>query len=96
MSVVSGITLHTSSADDERSLIDAVQRWLLERHFGPLVSLVSVEDKYGGSKHPQVSIWGAGYNYFSTFESEFAKFVVALPWEPNYIRDKARMRDYVL
>lgn len=84
MSVVSGVTLQISCAEDytERegapdtvSLIDKVNAWLAEQTFGPLVA---VEGRYGGNKHPQVLVYGAGYNAF--FEDEFGTFVMSLPW----------------
>jgi hypothetical protein len=70
MSVVSGVTLQISvgeqsiEQDDGSDVflnITKINEWLGERHFGPLVS---VEDHYGGSKHPQVAVFGAGYNHF--------------------------------
>ena len=33
----------------------------------------------GGSKHPQVDVFGGGFNYFPN--DEFAAFVLSLPWQ---------------
>ena len=81
MSSVSAITLHTScieecTEDGKILIIDRINEWLRNANFAPLLS---VEDAYGGSKHPQVLIYGAGFNYFP--ETEFATFILSLPWE---------------
>ena len=82
MSHVSGVTLQISCAEDGNNdahatvcLVDQINAWLKERDFMPLVS---VEDRYGGSKHPQVYIYGAGFNGFD--EDDFAAYVLSLPW----------------
>ncbi len=84
MSVVSGVTLQISCAEefieqksgpDVIPLVDEVNAWLAAKNFKPLTSL---EDHYGGNKHPQVLVYGAGYNYFC--EEDFAQFVMALRW----------------
>lgn len=80
MSVVSGVTLTVSCAEDAykngKTLIEQVNKWLAARNFGPLVQ---VDQHYGGSKHPQVHVYGAGFNYFPA--NEFAKFAMALRWD---------------
>lgn len=85
MSVVSGVTLHFSVAEDSTEQPDGsdifanitkINDWLAERRFGPLAS---VEDHYGGSKHPQVALFGAGYNHFMP-RDEFIGFVLTLDW----------------
>lgn len=84
MSIVSGVTLHMSAAEksfeqdgkDVVHVVDKINGWLAEQHFG---QLVSVEGHYGGNKHPQVLVYGGGYNYFP--EDEFAKFVLSLVWD---------------
>lgn len=86
MSVVSGITIQITVAeesDDESCcpLIDQINGWLAKRSFLPLAS---VEKYYGGSKHPQVLVFGAGFNYFP--EAEFEKFFLSLKWkEPETV-----------
>jgi hypothetical protein len=84
MSVVSGVTLQISVSEeyterdagpDVYALVVKINDWLKERNFGPLES---VEGHYGGSKHPQVAVFGAGYNYFP--EDDFAGFVTSLNW----------------
>jgi hypothetical protein len=85
MSVVSGITLLTGVSEDyieqedgsdRWPLIERINIWLDERNFS---ALTSVEDHYGGSKHPQLTVHGAGFNYFP--EDDFAAFVLSLPWK---------------
>lgn len=85
MSVVSGVTLHISVAEDSAEQADGseiyanvskINDWLAERNCAPLVS---VEDHYGGSKRPQVAVFGAGYNYFMP-RDEFIGFVLTLDW----------------
>ena len=84
MSMVSGITLQISCAEDyiEQKegkdvipIIEQINKWLFARHFQPLAS---VEDHYSGSKMPQVLVYGAGYNYFP--EDEFAEYIQKLIW----------------
>jgi hypothetical protein len=81
MSIVSGVVLQCSLADGDPSYgpiesIIAIEEWLSEHGHGPLVS---VEDHSGGSKHPELSIFVAGYNLLN--EDAFARHVLSLPWE---------------
>lgn len=84
MSVVSGVVLCTSCTEDEvhedgpATLIEKINAWLSERHFG---KIMQVESGFGGSKHPQMFVAGAGFNYFP--EDEFAAFVLSLPWSSH-------------
>lgn len=84
MSVVTGITLQFSVAEefselngekDVFTLVEEINEWLAHRNFGPLAS---VEDAYGGNKHPQFCVCGGGYNYFP--DDEFCSFVLSRPW----------------
>ncbi|MER8404721.1 hypothetical protein NKH16_08185 [Mesorhizobium sp. M1307] len=83
MSVVSGVVLCTSSAEDLSSpnglpiLFENIQEWLAER--APFQQLNSVEDSFGGSKHPQMFVAGGGFNHFP--EDDFAAYVMLLPWQ---------------
>ena len=74
MSVVTGVTLHTKHDPD---CIEKIQKWLWEHDFG---NLEEVALGYGGSKHPQIELHGAGYNYFSA-EDEFVEFVMTQQWD---------------
>lgn len=84
MSVVSGVTLQTGLEDyierdggpDLVPLIEEINAWLKEKGCAPLVS---VEAAYGGSKHPQVRVYGCGFNYFP--KDEFVKFVMGIEWQ---------------
>lgn len=84
MSVVSGVVLCTSIAEDCSSpngqpvLFERIQEWLTE-HAGPFQQLSSVEGSFGGSKHPQMFVAGGGFNHFP--ENDFATFVLSLPWQ---------------
>jgi len=84
VSVVSGVVLCTSIAEDCSSpngqpvLFERIQEWLAE-HAGPFQQLNSVEDSFGGSKHPQMFVAGGGFNHFP--EDDFAVFVLSLPWQ---------------
>lgn len=83
MSIVSGVTLHIDTVDapdwdNTESKIHAIQKWLAEHDFGPLVD---VTKHAGGNKYPQVHVFMAGYNHFHSLHEEFAEFVIALPWE---------------
>lgn len=74
MSVVTSVTLHLSHEYDS-DCMDEIQEWLRSRHLGPLKN---VEDYYGDTKHPQIALYGAGYNYFCP--DSFINFVVTRRW----------------
>lgn len=84
MSVVSGVVLCTSAAEDRSTpngqpvLFERIQEWLADRA-GPFQQLKSVEVSFGGSKHPQMFVAGGGFNHFP--EDDFAAFVLSLPWQ---------------
>jgi len=84
VSVVSGVVLCASIAEDcsgpsgQLVLFERIQEWLVE-HAGPFQQLNSVEDSFGGSKHPQMFVAGGGFNHFP--EDDFAAFVLSLPWQ---------------
>lgn len=76
MSVVTGITLHCKH---DHECIREINNWLKERNFGPLER---TDDHYGGNKHPQIGLYGAGYNYFYLdLEEEFMQYVLSRHWE---------------
>lgn len=80
MSIVSGITLHVGVLDDHEDnapVWNKINEFLASKDVRPLVR---VDDHYGGSKHPQCAVYGAGYNYFSSVEDEFAAFIISLEW----------------
>lgn len=82
MSLVSGVTLQISSAEDEpddteiKILVTTINAWLEEQEFD---WLSRVDTEYAGYKSPQVEVYGAGFNYF--YEDKFATFVMSLPWK---------------
>ncbi len=84
MSVVTGITLQFSCAEDfvEREaapdlypIVGEINKWLSDKGFLPLIS---VEMAYGGNKHPQFCVYGGGYNYFP--DDEFSGLVKSVGW----------------
>lgn len=75
MSVVSGVVLLTTSSAEEYSTIALLDRWLTEKGFA---KLADITDHASGSKHPQINILAAGYNYFP--EEDFIQFVINLDW----------------
>jgi len=84
MSTVTGITLQFSCAEDyvERisqsdlyPIIDEINKWLGKNGFGPLCS---VEDAYGGNRHPQFCVYGGGYN--SLPDDDFVAMVTTRAW----------------
>ena len=83
MSVVSGVVLCASCAEDETiedgpcALFEKINDWLAEKGS---FKLNQVETNFGGRKHPQMFVAGGGFNYLP--EDEFAEFVLSLPW--NY------------
>lgn len=76
MSVVTGVVLSTSCTEEDGPNLPAINAWLDQRGFRPLVQ---VEDGFGGTKHPQLMVAGAGFNYFD--DAEFAAFVMDLEWD---------------
>lgn len=75
MSVVTGIVL-TVSCGEKHEALDLIQAWVKEKGFGPLVDVAS---ESGGSKHPQIFIYTAGYNYFPN--EEFVTFFLEIAWK---------------
>lgn len=82
MSIVSGITIICSLGEDDSAdpnfptLFQRANDWI--KAHGVRDALRPVQEFFGGGKHPQCFVAGAGLNYFS--ENEFADFVMALPW----------------
>ncbi len=77
MSVVTGVTLQFKNNYDRAVLVE-FNTWL--RANGDWRPLFRVEDNYGGTKHPQITVCGAGYNYFHVVE-EFIDFFTNYPWD---------------
>lgn len=89
MSYVDSILLCISCAEDsveaESSglefdtypLVDKINAWLAECGFRPLVDIT---DHMGGTKHSQMCVFGAAFNYFAS-RDEFRAMVISLPWE---------------
>jgi len=73
MSIVTGIVLTCIA---EPVAIAAVNKWLHDSGFGPLVETA----KYaGGNKHPEMDIYIGGYNFFDI--DTFPPVVMAQAWE---------------
>lgn len=84
MSVVSGITIIASCAedcadedDDVPILFERLNDWIEERFY--CRPLKAAQESFNGTKRPQLFCAGAGMNAFP--EDEFAAFAVSLPWE---------------
>jgi hypothetical protein len=75
MSLVSGIMLCTSCAENSRNL-HLIDTWLVANGFS---ALHPVDDLCCNGKHPQMNMRGGGYNYFK--EDDFARFVISLDWD---------------
>lgn len=73
MSVVTGITLHCKH---EHRALKEIQKWLSDRGF-PI--LLEVSKYYGGNKHPQINLFGGGYNYFP--KEDFIEFTKKINWD---------------
>lgn len=75
MSVVTAVTLiyRPNFSDPAKEIND----WLKLHDFMPLESISRF---YGGNKHPQCRVLGAGYNYF-TVEEEFIEFIQNISWD---------------
>jgi len=84
MSVVSGVTLLCSlegcgeEYDEDGIRILSRLNWYLEA-LGSASHFEELSEHYGGGKHPQQFVFGAGVNYLD--EDRFAEFVLSLPWE---------------
>jgi hypothetical protein len=62
MSLVTGITLIVGCGDAD--IVDPLINTYLEAR--GKAALVEIAHHGGGGKHPQMSIWSAGYNYFES------------------------------
>jgi len=62
---------------DTYPLVGQINAWLAEREFRPLVDIT---DHMGGTKHSQMCVFGAAFNYFAP-RDEFGAMVISLPWE---------------
>lgn len=83
MSFVTGFTLHYGNHEETSDNIKKIIAWIEQRDFPPPHH---VELMYGGTKHPQVTVLGAGYNYFPT--DDFIAFFIELEkwwWEPETV-----------
>ena len=88
VSSVTGVVLCCSISEDCESADDAPPRFLAEinqwladrahRDGPPQWELVPVDEFFGGAKHPQISVWGGGFNHFP--EDDFAAFIMSLDW----------------
>jgi len=84
MSVVSGVTLITSLSDGEYqgsgdlllALNDFLKRAGYDRG-----SFIEISSFYGGSKHPQCSVYAGGFNHFSGYHESLITWVAAFKWE---------------
>lgn len=74
MSVVTGIVLCTSIAETPTNF-SKIDAWLADHSCS---SLHEVDEHCCNGKHPQMSIRGGGYNYFSN--EEFLQFFKTLLW----------------
>lgn len=85
MSLVTGLVLVcgvTDGGDVMDSIeipgknIRAINSWLKERRFYPLVD---VSEHSGGSKHPECCVFCCGYNYFPV--DEFSALFRSMAWD---------------
>lgn len=75
MSYVSGVTLQVDDENDAEIVRTVVNGWLKSEGHS---ELESVEDCYGGAKHPQVYVFGGGFNYLD--EDGLAELVKSASW----------------
>jgi hypothetical protein len=87
MSSVSGVVLSISSRDhslgddDDNRLplpVEALNGWLTDQR-GDHRVLTELTRHMGGNKHPQLRVFGGGFNYLD--EDGFAELVLSQPWE---------------
>jgi hypothetical protein len=85
MSSVTAVTLQVDSCEDFYApengdriipIVAQINQWLASNGYHR--GLVRVEQHYGGTKHPQVLVYGAGLNHLC--EDALAAFVLGLPW----------------
>lgn len=77
MSNVSGVTLLCSCAEHDNVIVK-LHEWLRTHNQAPC-EFTELDEHYGGSKHPQQHVYGAGLNYLD--EAEFESFVRSLLWD---------------
>jgi hypothetical protein len=80
MSVVTGVTLISQCCDEGsiQALVDRLNEWIKDDPTCGGGTLKRVDLFYGGGKHPENFVWGAGLNYLSW--NEFIEFAKSLPW----------------
>jgi len=81
MSVVTGVTIISQCCDKHPigGLVDNLNAWIkADKPCGP-GQLVQIDEHYGGGKHPEVLVWGGGFNYLSW--NEFIEYAKSLPWK---------------
>lgn len=85
MSCVTGIVICFSCAEDytERAdgtdrypILEEINSWLSERGKLPLVKL---DEKMSCGKHPQMNVFGGGYNYLG--DGEFLELFATRNWK---------------
>lgn len=75
MSWVSGVTLQVDLGEDTDIVEAVIVPWLKSEGHG---TLEHVEDHYGGRKHPQVTVFGGGFNYLD--DDALAELVMKQRW----------------
>lgn len=82
MSVVTGVTIISQSLDgDDKGiglLVQKLNEWIANDPTCGGGKLVRVDTYYGGGKHPENHVWGAGLNYLSW--EKFIEYAKSLPW----------------
>lgn len=80
MSIVSGVIVCCSCSEDDDNL-DKINAWLGAIDDARMGHMRRVERSFGGTKHPQMYVFGAGLNYFGSHVDKFVAFVLSLTWE---------------
>ena len=81
MSVVTGVTLISQCCDEHSigHLVDKLNDWIVNDPPCGGGKLVRIDEYYGGGKHPENLVWGAGLIYLSW--NEFIEYARSLPWK---------------
>jgi hypothetical protein len=75
LSCVTGFVLICGAGEGSPN-IQRLNAWLIERDFAPILDLAGPHAV--GSKHPEIDVYVAGYNYFP--EDEFIELFLSLRW----------------
>ena len=76
-----GVTLISQCCDEYKigTLVGRLNDWIARDPPCGGGRLIQIDEYYGGGKHPECLVWGAGFNYLSW--QKFIEYALSLPWK---------------